>query len=409
MRIRFFNTYEPVSPFYRDLIPFLADEGISSEILISKVEYREGRPPLEALFTDPQISLVRLPAPIGSTRSRLRKLLILLSYIVGAMVRSLFGGSVDLNFFLTQPPLFAIWGYLLKRLRRQPYFCLVMDIYPDVAVLDGLIKPTALTTRLLAKLSMVALQQADGVIVIGRCMKERLVERGVAAHNIRVIPNWGNQSSKTNIAKEDNKLRKELQLDSRFTVLYSGNMGVSHFFDDILSVAIDLKDHEGIQFLFIGDGSRRSQVAQVVEKFGLSNVTLLPYQPLERLDESLSLGDIHFISLREGFEGIVVPSKAYGALAVSRPIIYQGSADGEIARMIIEEDIGKVVPIADPDALREAVLDCYANPRCIADEGLRAYGLHTGRYSRDRALNDYLETFQAHGAAQQRKLAAQPE
>ena len=68
---------------------------------------------------------------------------------------------------------------------------------------------------------------------------------------------------------------------------------------------------------------------------------------MNKLASSLSMGDIHVISLRSGFDGLVVPSKAYGALAVGKPILDIGTPHGEIARMILEEDIGNVVPAGD--------------------------------------------------------------
>ncbi len=72
---------------------------------------------------------------------------------------------------------------------------------------------------------------------------------------------------------------------------------------------------------------------------------------MERLAESMSLGDVQFISLRKGFEGLVVPSKTYGAMAAGRAVIYQGNAKGEIARMISDRGVGVVVPPQSPNEL----------------------------------------------------------
>ena len=121
---------------------------------------------------------------------------------------------------------------------------------------------------------------------------------------------------------------------------------------------------------------------------------LLPFQPLDRLSESLSAADIHYVCLREGFEGSAVPSKAYGALVVGKPLLYQGSALGEIARMVSEERIGTVVPPHDAHALTQAILRYYQDPDRKQAEGDRARRLNERVYNRELSVQRYLTLFQ---------------
>lgn len=394
MRLRFFNTFEPVSPFYRDLLPFLADHGHEIEVVVSSKEYRPGRTPLAQRLAHPRIHLRHIPAGRGVAHSRRQKVWAMVTYLVGATLLSLFGRRVDANFFLTQPPLFPLWGYLLRRLRDQPYICLVMDVYPDVAVRHGVLSAKSPLARALTAISRFALRHTDLVVVIGRCMKELLSEQGVNPEKIRVIPNWVNESEIHPVPRERNRLRRELGVDGDFVVLYSGNLGVSHFFDDILAAAERLKEVPGLQFVFAGEGARKREIVRAKEQKQLDNVIVLPFQPVERLAESLSMGDVHFLSLREGFTGLVVPSKAYGALGSGRPMIYQGEARGEIARMIVEEEVGAVVPLNDPERLTATILHYYQDSERVHCEGKRAYALNRWKYSRANALNKYLTLFE---------------
>jgi colanic acid biosynthesis glycosyl transferase WcaI len=389
VRIRFFNTFEPVSPFYRDLLPFLADRGMELDLIMSGTEYRAGRGRLEDALTHPNINMTRIPTGTIGGRGRLQKLWIMLTYMAGTAIFTMFGRSAALNFFLTQPPLFSLWGYILRTLRRQPYCCLVMDIYPDVAIEDGLLGRAAFTTRILAGISRFILKQADAVIVIGRCMAQRVNVKGVAPGRVHIIPNWANEVQLHPVPSQRNPMRKELGLEDDFVVLYSGNIGTSHYFDDLLAVAYHCRGIKGLRFVFVGDGARRREVEQVKAQHHLDNLMLLPFQPLERLAESLSLGDVHFISLRPGFEGLVVPSKAYGVLAVGRPIIYQGSPEGEIARMVTESQCGTLVPLDDSAALEKVILGYYHSPALTAEHGQKALALARGEFSHRRALEKY--------------------
>ena len=63
MLVRFFNTYEVVTTIYRDLLPYLAERGIDSEVMISAAQYRHGgRGKLSEAFQDTRIKISYQPA-----------------------------------------------------------------------------------------------------------------------------------------------------------------------------------------------------------------------------------------------------------------------------------------------------------------------------------------------------------
>jgi hypothetical protein len=82
-------------------------------------------------------------------------------------------------------------------------------------------------------------------------------------------------------------------------------------------------------------------------KRDLSNFRLRPYQPKERLGETLAAADVHLVSLNPKLEGLIVPSKFYGIAAAGRPTIFISAEDGEIGRMLKENDCGFTVAPGD--------------------------------------------------------------
>ncbi len=389
MRIRFFNTYEPVAPLYRDLLPDLARYGVQVEVYISATEYRPHRTPLAEALHHPNIRIRCFPSMGLSPTGRSQKIWLMLVYTLFAVAHSLVSTTVDINCFLTQPPLFSLWGWFLKVLRAQRYYCLIMDLYPDVAVQNGSLPEHGLITQGLKTLTRLTWRHADGIVVIGRCQKERLIREGVAAEKIHFIPNWANSAMVHPVPSTKNALRRKLGLTDAFVVLYSGNMGICHDFQTLLGAAQQLLPYLNIKFVLIGDGARRSELEKDMITHHLKNVILLPFQPAEHLAESLCLGDVHIVTLRDGFEGLVVPSKAYGALAVGRPLIYVGDSYGEIARMVNEAGIGAVVPVGNIDALVQIILQYYQNPTLKRKHGRKALELGKKRYHYKNALAAY--------------------
>ena len=105
-----------------------------------------------------------------------------------------------------------------------------------------------------------------------------------------------------------------------------------------------------------------------------------PYQPRERLSESLSAPDVHLISLKPNLEGLIVPSKYYGIAAAGRPAIFVGNPDGELARIIKESETGFVIRDGDGAGLAEAILKLAHNPKLASEQGTRARQLFEAKY-----------------------------
>ena len=131
-----------------------------------------------------------------------------------------------------------------------------------------------------------------------------------------------------------------------------GNLGRVHEFATILNAALRLKDDPRIVFLCIGGGSMFELLSQTVRDRGLQKQFVFrPYQRSDALKYSLSAADVHWISLRPEFEGLVVPSKIYGIAAAGRPIIAITAKDGEIAALVQRHRCGFVIEPGDARAL----------------------------------------------------------
>ena len=259
--IRFFNTFEPVTSIYADMIPALIEAGFDIEVLQSRSEYRSGRAPLDKRIDSIHFRWIRIPAGFRHADTHFKKVLAAITFAIGSALYSLFGRRASVNVFLTQPPLFSFWGVVLKRLKGDRYACLIMDVYPDCAIEMGALRRGSALARYAQHVSRMIWRQSSGVIVIGRCMRDYVAASGVPAQQIHVIGNWVNEIAIQPIEPQDNPLRQSLGLQDDFVVLYSGNMGRAHYFDGILEAAHLLRDLPGLKFLFIGQGALAPKTA----------------------------------------------------------------------------------------------------------------------------------------------------
>jgi len=105
------------------------------------------------------------------------------------------------------------------------------------------------------------------------------------------------------------------------------------------------------------------------------NVTLLPLQPLDRLNDLLNAADIHLLPQRASAADLVMPSRLSAMLASGRPVIATAQPGTQVAQVV--EGRGLVVPAEDGAELRAAVL------RLVEDKELR---LGLGRAAREYAV-----------------------
>jgi colanic acid biosynthesis glycosyl transferase WcaI len=118
----------------------------------------------------------------------------------------------------------------------------------------------------------------------------------------------------------------------------------------------------------------------------LPNVLFRPYQPREQLRYSLTLGDVHLAALKPELEGLIVPSKAYRIFAAGRPMIFMGTNDGELGRLLQEFDCGEVVPSGNGKALASSIMQLMHDRGRARAMGLRARELFDRRFSKAVAL-----------------------
>ncbi|WP_103029512.1 glycosyltransferase family 4 protein [Salinibacter altiplanensis] len=340
-----------------DLAEYLAAEGMDVHVLCSRGHYLSGAMDVPAEETHNGVHIHRVRATAFGRETTLGRLTDYASFGASALARVLTGPSYDTIVTLTTPPLLPVVGAVAKRLRGQPYGIWSMDLHPDAEVAAGMFAEGGLPARLLHALNDVSYRTADFVVDLGSRMKRRLSEKGVAEERLHTIPVWSRKEEVAPLPHADNPLREKLGLDGKFVVMYSGNAGVAHRFDEVLAVAKALDGHPDIEFVFVGEGPKKDRIQAFADEHDLSNFRYLPYFPREDLQYSLPMADVHLLTLREEMAGIAVPGKLYGIMAAGRPVLMVGPEDSESGETIRLSDSGRVVDPSREETAGQALRD----------------------------------------------------
>lgn len=286
----------------------------------------------------------------------------------------------------TDPPLLSLVIAPVVKLRGAVLFNWLQDLFPEVAgalgvrIIQGPIMGGLLWARNLT------LRAARTNVVLGSRMQEVVSGQGVKDSQITVIHNWADGDAITPVERSANPLRREWGMGNRFVIGYSGNLGRAHEFNTILDAAELLQERSDVVFLFIGGGAQRKAVEEEAKKRGFVNVMFQPYQPRGRLGESLSVADVHLVSLNPALEGLIVPSKFYGIAAAGRPTLFIGDMDGEIPRLLQEAECGYTVNSGDATCLAQRIVELADEPERTASMGRNARALLEQRFDRRHAV-----------------------
>lgn len=295
----------------------------------------------------------------------------------------------------TDPPMIAIIADLVARIRGAKLVNWLQDLYPEVAIRLGVPLVRGLIGVVLLKIRDAILKNAAANVAIGELMAEIIAARGVARDKIHVIPNWTDDEAIAPIPAAQNPLRVCLGLENAFVVGYSGNLGRVHEFETVLGAAVLLRREKHLVFVVIGRGVHVDALRERVHAQGLDNCfKFLPLQSRASLKYSLSLPDVHWLSLRPEFEGLIVPSKFYGIAAAGRPVISITARDGEIGRLVTNAYCGVVIEPGLSTELASSIM-LLRNDRTTREAmGKNARALIDARFSARRAVETWSELFE---------------
>ena len=305
-------------PFFRELAEDL------SKNFEQKSELYTGHPDtLEYINCIETLNITK--SPLYDRKSKLTRVMSWIKYTFLAFFKIIFAPSGTLIFIVSNPPLLGPLAWFVSKIRNLPYIVLVYDMHPDTMISFGVLKENSTAVKVWRYINKCVWESATAVYTIGDVMANKLsgqfdVER-TQLKTVGVIPPWADTENIKPIEKSSNPLVYELEQSDCITVLYSGNMGISHDIDSMLKAAKLLKDRQDIKFLFIGEGEKWQPAYDFVKAEQLYNVQVLPFQPEERLPYTMALGDISLVALDKGAEGLMVPSKMYYYMAAGSAVI----------------------------------------------------------------------------------------
>jgi colanic acid biosynthesis glycosyl transferase WcaI len=299
-----------------------------------------------------------------------KRLVNYLSFAVTSVLGLLAANRAD-YIFVESPPLFlSIPAAVIAFLRRSKVIFSVADLWPD-AIVQGGFMSKGLAFSCLEALERWSYRRATYVNAVTEGIRDALLnEKQVPADKVLYLPN-GVDTTRFLPRPEDGALRTQLALEGKKVILWAGTLGYAHGIENILHAAKLLGGQPEIHFVFVGDGSAKTQIRELSEALQLSNVTFLDPVSNRRLAPYLSIATAGLASLLDiPLHRGARPSKIFPVLASGKPLIFIGR--GEAEKLVRDAGAGIVVAPGNPDELAAAITRIAGDPELA--EGLGACG-----------------------------------
>jgi colanic acid biosynthesis glycosyl transferase WcaI len=286
-------------------------------------------------------------------------------------------GKPDIVITMTTPPLLGVVGLLVQTLRGARHYIWEMDLYPDAAVDLCVLREKSLATRTIGFIADCARKRSSAVIVLGECMRKRVISRGIPPALVEVAENWSDGSLFHPAEKRSG---------GDLTIVYPGNLGLAHDTGTLAAAMRDLKSNPGIRFLFVGGGQRSESLQQFCKTEEISAASFLPYCSRDRLNGYLSNCDIGLVTQRDCSLGSLVPSKVYSLMAVGLPVLYIGPAASTVAEMIRRFQCGWELRCGDSRQLVLLLQRLLRNRELIQEAGARSRQAFLDHYDKSAGV-----------------------
>lgn len=389
------QVYVPDSPAVGQHLADVAEHFVRHGWLVDVLTSARGYDDPSVVFPSTEVvngvRVRRLPFSSFGKKSIVIRLVAQSLFLAQALVRSLFRRRPSVVLVSTSPPMAGYVGSLIASIRSVPLVWWVMDLNPDQMIATGNISPTSLPARLFDWMNRRTLTNAKAVIVLDEFMRDRVLAKLSVPDKVHVCPPWAPPSVHRSDSSDAARFRSQHGLHDKFVVMYSGNHSIQHPLTTVLEASRRLVDDDRLRFVFVGGGSGKADVEALVRD-GSRNIVSLPYQPLERVAETLAAADLHVVSVGDNSVGIVHPCKLYGIMAAAKPTLLVAPDCCYATSMFKSHSIGWAVRHGDIHATVAAIRMAASDPRLVSSMGTAARALMESEFASERLIGAVFET-----------------
>jgi colanic acid biosynthesis glycosyl transferase WcaI len=295
-----------------------------------------------------------------------------------------------LDVLITESPplLLGISGFLLSRLKKARWVFNVSDLWPESAVVLGVLGDGA-STKLAYKLEAFCYRRAWRVSCQSREIRASVDRRFPEVGTLAFFN--GVDTDRFDPVHRSEGVKREMASGVECVALYAGLHGIAQGLDQLLAAGERLRA-EDLNLVLVGDGPVKAALLEEAKARRLDNVTFLPPHARQDMPRLLASADIAVVPLKTRIPG-AVPSKLYEAMASGLPVVLV--AEGEAAEIVRATECGIVVTPGDVDGLADALQRLASSPDERLRLGAAGRAAALEQFDRRRLCDDFIQALES--------------
>ncbi len=246
------------------------------------------------------------------------------------------------------------WGNLVGKLKKQyqvKSYLILRDIFPQWTIDNGLMRKNSLIHKYFKYFERINYTQADKIGVMSNANKQWCVANFLNPEKFEVLPNWTRINP---TVTQTDSLRKKLHLEDKVIFFYGGNIGHAQDMDNLMQLAIQMKNNEKAHFLFVGKGDEVELILERKKEYHLNNVTYIPSVNQEEYFRMLSEIDVGLFNLHPDHKTHNFPGKLLGYMEYSKPILGCVNPGNDLKTVITNAKAGFIFDKSEQTAFFQA-------------------------------------------------------
>jgi glycosyltransferase involved in cell wall biosynthesis len=285
------------------------------------------------------------------------------------------------------------FGPLVKRLKRMfgcPAYLILRDIFPQWAVDAGILKK-GLLYILFKHYEKINYDAADIIGIQSPANKLYFSKRELdKKYRIEVLYNWMSLEKKY---ESSMYFREKFGLNGKIVFFYGGNIGIAQDVDNIVRVAVRLKDIPEAHFLLVGEGSEVPRLKSEIQRMGLMNFSIHPAVGQQDYMRMIADIDVGMVSLDSKLNTHNHPGKILGYMYHAKPILASINPGNDLQDLLQTHEAALVCHNGEDEVLYNQALQLINNPALRVQLGINGRNLLENKFSVSTAASQILSHF----------------
>ena len=340
------------------------------------------------------VNVIRVAVPEFQKSNKISRIKNILAYFVRAIKATKKVKNQDIIYSISQPPILGgMLGLIGKKITKGKFVYNIQDFNPEQTMAVNYSK-NKLILNAMMYFDKGSCKKSDLIITVGHDMQKTLENRfkGKKVPNNVVINNWINEKEIYPLNKNTTEIvefKKKYNLDNKFVIMYSGNIGLYYDLENILPIIDKFKDNKDVVFAFVGAGSVKDKLENMVKEMNTTNVVFIPYQDKKDLIYSLNAADVHLVTNAKGIKGVSVPSKIYGCLATNVPVLGILEKESEAWNIIEDSKCGILAETENYNQIENCLKTIIEEKQKFVKEHSTGREYLVNNFTKDKSVEKY--------------------